>query len=217
MPVQKLNSRYLSKEQIPFELVSREAVDALHDPDTIALFLVMALRPDKWVFKAEWLKDRLNIGDHRYRQAMKALVEAGFIEYVTKRNTDGTISSRELVFRQVVSDALKVEDQRRGEPTDIESNSNIYNTPEDNISVVQSSDFDLFWQLYPRKAAKKPAMKKWNRLSKSDRQSILAHLKTSPYADRKPEFIPMPTTYLNQERWQDVEDASPEDLPLIGI
>lgn len=65
--------------------------------------------------------------------------------------------------------------------------------------------FDTFWEIYPRKSNKAAAKKKFNRLSAKKQKEIL--LLTRYFAnemkDKAQEYIPMATTYLNQERYLD--------------
>lgn len=69
--------------------------------------------------------------------------------------------------------------------------------------------FDEFWAAYPRKDGKKVARQKWNRLKPDEemRKKILADIerrKRSPeWLKENGQFIPMPSTYLNQQRWDD--------------
>jgi hypothetical protein len=69
--------------------------------------------------------------------------------------------------------------------------------------------FEEFWAAYPRKDGKKVARQKWNRLKPDEemRKKILADIerrKRSPeWLKENGQFIPMPSTYLNQQRWED--------------
>lgn len=65
-----------------------------------------------------------------------------------------------------------------------------------------SDGFDDFWNSYPKKADKKKARAKWRRMPKKDRELAT---KDAPvrFAGKDKQFIPMPTTYLNGERWHD--------------
>lgn len=79
--------------------------------------------------------------------------------------------------------------------------------------------FEEFWAAYPRKDGKKVARQKWNRLKPDEemRKKILADIerrKRSPeWLKENGQFIPMPSTYLNQQRWDDegVTLSEPED------
>jgi len=67
--------------------------------------------------------------------------------------------------------------------------------------------FDEFWAAYPRKVAKGAARKAWDKaVKKADVAAILAALekqKTLGVFNVEPCYIPYPTTWLNQERWED--------------
>lgn len=68
--------------------------------------------------------------------------------------------------------------------------------------------FDEFWAIYPKKVGKKEALRAW-RKGKCDAraQEIIADVKKRSTTDqqwlRQTQYIPNPSTYLNQERWND--------------
>lgn len=66
-------------------------------------------------------------------------------------------------------------------------------------------EFDEFWSLFPKKVGKKPAKKLWDRLSAEVQRTILADLPKRKLGQKWQEhtYIEHPTTYLNQERWED--------------
>ena len=69
--------------------------------------------------------------------------------------------------------------------------------------------FDLFWKAYPRKDSKKEARQKWDRIAPDPPlvEKILADIarkkQTEQWRKDGGKYIPMPSTYLNQERWED--------------
>lgn len=77
------------------------------------------------------------------------------------------------------------------------------------IKKTISSAFDAFWMHYPLKKNKKKAQETWKR-KKLDRLAdrILEDLKVRPTKDRAwiEGYVPLPTTYLNGERWEDEMD-----------
>ena len=84
----------------------------------------------------------------------------------------------------------------------------------------KSADMDgfaLFWQEYPRKAAKAAALKAWQKLNPSPElvERILAHVrehKRSPdWIKDGGQFVPHPATFLNGRRWED--DIPPDTGP----
>jgi hypothetical protein len=71
--------------------------------------------------------------------------------------------------------------------------------------------FQKFWELYPRKANKGKALTSWNKLCTKppkERPGWL-EIKKALYYQKKseqwgnPQFIPNPSTWLNQNRWLD--------------
>jgi hypothetical protein len=69
--------------------------------------------------------------------------------------------------------------------------------------------FDEFWVSYPNKKAKKKAEQSWSKLKMTEElfkviMSGLEKAKSSPQWKKDDgQFIPHPTTWLNQERWND--------------
>ena len=67
--------------------------------------------------------------------------------------------------------------------------------------------FNVFWNEYPRKQSKKYAFQIFKRINPSDElcseivASISVFQTSGQWADRN--FIPLPSTFLNQERWKD--------------
>jgi hypothetical protein len=82
------------------------------------------------------------------------------------------------------------------------NNTNIDNT-KDNINTCFS--FESFWNMYPIKNQKQDVIKKYQKLTESQRAEIRAtlpkFLEFKPFANYK---HPNPLTYINQKRWEDV-------------
>lgn len=74
--------------------------------------------------------------------------------------------------------------------------------------------FDDFWKVYPRKVAKGAAAKAWrSAVKKADVEVIVKAAEKYRWPD-DPKFIPHPATWLNSERWADVEGtAKPSFVP----
>ena len=68
-------------------------------------------------------------------------------------------------------------------------------------------DFNIFWELYPKKVEKKKSEIKWKKLPLQTQQFIVADLKKRVLGEKWSKdggrYIEMPTTYLNGERWND--------------
>ena len=79
--------------------------------------------------------------------------------------------------------------------------------------------FEIFWNLYPSKKAKKKCEEIWKRRKlDSIAEEIIAKLKIQIETDDqfKRGFIPNPTTYLNQDRWNDEPTISAVQIAEIA-
>jgi phage replication O-like protein O len=80
-------------------------------------------------------------------------------------------------------------------------------------------DFDIFWKEYPRKTGKGAARKSWKKIKspKATLDKIIAALawqkKSEQWTRDNGQYIPHPSTYLNQERWEDEPDGNPANGP----
>ena len=76
---------------------------------------------------------------------------------------------------------------------------------------ITPNQFNNFWELYPRKAEKGKALTSWNKLCtkktgvkptwRQIRNAIIAQKQSDRWQNK--DFIPLPTTWLNQSRWLD--------------
>jgi hypothetical protein len=102
--------------------------------------------------------------------------------------------------------------------TDIREESKIGQTP---------SAFDRFWKVYPKKVKRKTAEEIWRRKRLDPRvDSLLADVGRRLTEDRRwlEGYVPDPTTYLNQERWNDElqpqqpkQEAPRRGLPVLNV
>jgi hypothetical protein len=81
--------------------------------------------------------------------------------------------------------------------------------------------FEEFWSIYPRRVGKGAAQRKYAVAAKteSDHQMILSALRAQLPAlqSREKQFIPLPLTWINQQRWQDdVEAPAAAIIPRNG-
>lgn len=100
-----------------------------------------------------------------------------------------------------------------------------------NSAESDSPFFAEFWKAYPRKTSKQMAIKSWKKLGVDDSESlldtILADVRrrvNGEWAGKELQYVPHPSTYLNQRRWEDetattdrVEAEEEHDLPLEEI
>ena len=76
--------------------------------------------------------------------------------------------------------------------------------------------FDEFWQMYPKKVAKPKAEKSFKALSVKDQKAVLESVPSYPFSTEK-QYIPNPTTFLNQRRWEDEVDTKTKSTGSFEI
>lgn len=80
--------------------------------------------------------------------------------------------------------------------------------------------FEIFWQNYPRKVGRKKALEAWlkiqpdEELAKRIITGLLSAMQSKQWKKDNGQFIPHPSTWLNQERWND--ECEPVALLKIG-
>ena len=79
--------------------------------------------------------------------------------------------------------------------------------------------FEIFWNEYPRKDAKKEAERAWRKIPLCEHQVILAavrvRMQTEQWLKDSGKFIPYAATFLNKERWKDLLPGHTEQPELI--
>lgn len=72
--------------------------------------------------------------------------------------------------------------------------------------------FDRFWQAYPRKASKSDAFRAWKKLKPNEEligrilNGLEMFKKTSQWLKDNGDYIPYPATWLNNRRWEEMEE-----------
>lgn len=137
------------------------------------------------------------------------LVDLGYLSVRSfdgrKRFLKSSLSKNERqTFKNCKADFQKVKD----------SNTSIrpLNKPAKSISC-DCPGFDDFWKVYPRHVAKQNALKSWKALKPNDEllQAILADVNRrlgGEWRGKDMQYIPHPSTYLNQRRWEDETEVT---------
>lgn len=88
------------------------------------------------------------------------------------------------------------------------------------IEVLDQKEmwFESFWEIYPKHQDKKKAKQKFLKLCTNEKEykAIMDGLRNvlPLWAKKDNKYIPMPTTWLNGERWNDEVDLHMEELPF---
>lgn len=94
------------------------------------------------------------------------------------------------------------------------SSSSSSNTP----SLPKGGGFDEFWSAYPKKVGKDDARKAFMRRKPDDEllasmlAAIAAQRESQAWTKDAGQFIPNPSTWLNQGRWQDEPDSGQQSV-----
>lgn len=92
------------------------------------------------------------------------------------------------------------------------------NTPLPPLGV--DIDFDTFWKSYPKKTGKGAASKAWKKLKPNLEiclKSLSIQKKSSQWLKDNGQFIPLPATWINQERWNDEVQEDKKDYIMDSI
>lgn len=86
---------------------------------------------------------------------------------------------------------------------------------ESQLTVVQQSLFNHFWEVYPKKVAKENAEKAWKKINPSEElaSTIVQAVKTQISVDgrfRETRFTPHPATWLNGHEWENSYEKGTE-------
>ena len=163
---------------------------------------------------AEWA----NISKRSVISTIQKLINLGFIEKIGSTNKAGFNS-----YRAIDIDDLGVKNLHPSGEKISPSNLNIIikDNIEDNSMFDQEDAFNRFWALYPRHVNKKKAHKKFLEICKNQEMlskilsAIVDQKESVQWQDEK--YIPHPTTWLNNERWNDEVEVRPRSFMDIDV
>ncbi len=81
------------------------------------------------------------------------------------------------------------------------------------MNAALKRSFDIFWPVYPRKVAKKRALKAWLKIKPDEAlvekivSAVKAQAKTDQWTKEDGQYIPHPASWLNDARWNDAIEA----------
>lgn len=167
--------------------------------------------------------EQIGLSDHQIRKTKKELLEKDFIQ--TRREG---IPAKEwykinfnILYKGLVLKNLK-DLPFKNQRTYIKENK--YNNNKENTTssekeipavknngAITPKQFEDFWQLYPKKVDKGKALTVWEKICRKStnerptwhviKHAVLVQIKSERWQDKQ--YIPHPTTWLNQKRWLD--------------
>jgi len=145
------------------------------------------------------------IHDFAEHQTTKAVVEQkqangskGGKAKAANVSSENLAPARDLVEQNPSESLAKTE-------TETETETETFNSKQVNyMSISDEISFEEFWAWYPRKVGKAAARKAWKKC-KTDSETVIAGALRMATDSNLPEmqFIPHPSTWLNEERWND--------------
>ena len=123
-------------------------------------------------------------------------------------NNDNNDNKEEIYDQNSLIDSVSSEDSQPTPPSN-KLNRECSAKKKQAMSEQLSTSFGLFWQEYPRKVSKKTAESAWIKINPQNGtvEKILSALKeykkTEQWQKNNGQFIPHPSSWLNQERWKD--------------
>ena len=167
---------------------------------------------------------KLGLDVRSVEEVARRLAEVGLIDEKTLQplawssrqrssDADSTAAERQRRFRE----SQKRNALRNGGVTRLEEEEE---TEEDKRRPTNQSapdGFDDFWKTYPKKVAKPAAIRAFKaaRINGS-LPNVLAHIRSMAtsegWAKSGGQFVPNPSTYLNQRRWEDEGSAEPASI-----
>ena len=166
------------------------------------LFAYFVSKPTDWVIRKSDLVKRSTDGVTSMRSARKELEEAGYLKRETKRSKEGKYDETTYTIDNYPGAGF-LRTGYLGPVKAPHSNTDSSKTKSKNI---YSEEFETFWLAYPRKIGKKKAATIFNSLKEKDKviEGIGKYAHYWEETGTEPQYIPHPSTWLNQERWNDI-------------
>jgi len=85
------------------------------------------------------------------------------------------------------------------------------------VKTSCEESFDRFWRVYPKKEKKQETLKAWLKLKPDEElaeriiKEVERRKQSYDWTKQKGAFVPMPSTYVNQRRWEDEWVDHPEE------
>jgi uncharacterized protein YdaU (DUF1376 family) len=186
---QLLDQYYLNEEPLPLDI------------DKIFRLLTARTQDEKDAIKnvlkdffveteAGFIQRRCDNEIKFYHERIDSAAAAGRKSAEKRANSNGRSTGVQRMFNQLITNNQE---------------------PITNNHIDISSDFDIFWQEYPKKVGKEAARKSWYKI-RPNLQDVLKTLawqkESKQWFEKGGQFIPNASTYLNQHRFLDEPSLS---------
>jgi DNA-binding transcriptional ArsR family regulator len=198
--------------------------ERLNWTDRVLLMEINSLDNDRGCFASnDYFAKFLRVSDRTVRESLARLRDLGL---VTQESFDG----RERVLHTTMRyGSGQTGSLVPGRPEENFHHNNTVNNPSNIPPVVVSKDtptspkgedvaFDAFWAAYPRRVGKPAALRAWKALHvtaldiKPIMDGLAAHKRSEQWQRNNGQFIPHPSTWLNQRRWDGMAPDQPVNI-----
>ena len=124
-----------------------------------------------------------------------------YVKYVEKQSVNGKKGGRPKnpTLSQITQPFIGKPKKADSVSVSVSVNDNVINKQKEKRLL----DFETFWNLYNKKKGTKQAKDKFLKLPQKDVDKILLTVKSFVGSIKDKQFQPLPTSYLNGERWND--------------
>lgn len=173
--------------------------------------------------KTSYFCELYEVAESTVYRWLSNLQKCGYISTEPMRNKGMIVGRRISLISQPAPYSQKSEDvlskmrgpsSQKQEDYNRKNNKNINNTPlppkgECDATSHSEKLFETFWAAYPKKADKKKARRAWAKLKHLDKlfpqlmKALEAQKQSEQWNRNGGNYIPLPSTWLNGERWAD--------------
>nr|DAO14616.1 MAG TPA: replisome organizer [Caudoviricetes sp.] len=192
-------------------------------------------------YTPKMLSDELDFEESTVQLALEALERLGMI----RRDADGILAVTGWEEHQNIEGMDRIREQTRKRVAEHRSRKKQLELPDryGNVTVTvcnatdkeedidkdnntcsfcdaQKADFESFWKVYPKKVAKKEAFKAFKKIKTPVSiliDAVEKQKKSDQWTRDHGQYIPYPTTWLNQERWVMEDDDQKTNQKFSGI
>lgn len=191
---QLIDQYYLSEQPIPLdETKLYRLMSARSEDEKIAIQSVL----EDFFIKTEdgYIHKRCDIEIEAYQTKSERAVVAAKLRWGKESNTTAMRPHTERI-----PTAMQTINHK---PLTI-NHKPITNKPK--TKLLECDEFIQFWNTYPKKVGRDKALESWNKTRPNIEEVLIAldwQIKSDQWFKNGGQFIPNPTTYLNQGRWKD--------------
>lgn len=218
----------ISKKRTNFTIIPNKVAQTLnYNLQALGLYIYLFSLPSDWEFYKSHLRKVCNLGVNKLNKLLRILESHNLVQIAQMRNDKGKFAHFEMLIND--GELFKINDlTEHAQPyhgfchaaeTVTPLSAPIKNKNTKTISFKDNKDditcasvdareqsFIEFWDKYPKKKDKKRARKIWEKISPENIALILVDIELRKAKDPQwgnMQYIPHPSTYLNDERWTD--------------